>query len=506
MSQLPPWGQDDLPEPLPFNFVNVFRTIGPGAILLAASIGGGEWLVGPATAVKHGVNVFWIATTAILLQLAFNLEAIRYTLYTGEPMITGFMRLKPGSTFWGTLYTFITIIQLGVPALAVGCAPVLFAMATHSLPDEKGTHKWVLIAIAYGVMGLGVALLMSGKKIERTLERLSWGMIAYIFLFLTFVNIWFVPVERSWETFLGFFQFGTAPRSEGGAIDMLLLAALAATAGSGGIGNLTISNWARDKGFGMGGKVGAIGGAFAGESHEPSHVGKVFPLTEVNLSRWKIWWKYVQADQVWLWAFGCFLGMFLNVNLALAVVDPTIKMDGIAAGAYQADQMSKSLWSGLWYLGLLNGFWILFSTHLGNTDAMVRNVTDILWTANSRVRKWRGGHISTIYYTVLGIVTVFGAVALLFGKAMDLFKFLGFIANVVLAIGSIQILIVNRTLLPKRLQPSLWRQGVLVVCFLFYSTTTILTVRQQLGFGVPAKAAAAPADAGTTKPAVSTEP
>jgi len=478
MSQLPPWGQDDLPEPLPFNFVNIFRTIGPGAILLAASIGGGEWLVGPATAIKHGVDVFWIATTAILLQLVFNLEAIRYTLYTGEPMITGIMRLKPGSTFWGTAYTIITIVQLGVPALAVGCAPVLFAVATRGLPDEKGGNKWVLIAIAYGVMALGVLLLMSGKKIERTLERVSWAMIAYIFLFLTFVNVWFVPVERSLATFLGFFQFGSAPRTEGGAVDMLLLAALAATAGSGGIGNLTISNWARDKGFGMGGKVGAIGSAFGGESHEPSHVGKVFPITETNLARWKLWWRYVQIDQVWLWAFGCFLGMFLNVNLALAVVDPAVKMDGIAAGAYQADQMAKQLWSGLWYLGLLNGFWILFSTHLGNTDAMVRNVTDILWTANSSVRRWRGGHISTIYYTVLGVVTVFGAAALLFGKAMDLFKFLGFVANIVLAVAAFQILRVNCTLLPARLRPSWWRRGLLIVTGLFYTTTTILVLKQ----------------------------
>ena len=39
---LPPWGRDDLPEPLPFSAGNLMRTIGPGAILLATSIGGGE--------------------------------------------------------------------------------------------------------------------------------------------------------------------------------------------------------------------------------------------------------------------------------------------------------------------------------------------------------------------------------------------------------------------------------------------------------------------------------
>src|SRR5687768_644999 len=57
---LPPWRVADLPEPLPFNVKNLFRTIGPGAILLATSIGGGEWLVGPTAGVKHGLSVFWI--------------------------------------------------------------------------------------------------------------------------------------------------------------------------------------------------------------------------------------------------------------------------------------------------------------------------------------------------------------------------------------------------------------------------------------------------------------
>ncbi|HYI97838.1 MAG TPA: hypothetical protein VEX68_30140, partial [Bryobacteraceae bacterium] len=105
MSRLPDWGRADMPEPLPLSFRNALRTIGPGAILLAASIGGGEWLVGPAVAVKHGIGLFWIATVAIVFQTIFNLEALRYTLYTGEPIVAGFMRLRPSSRFWATIYT-----------------------------------------------------------------------------------------------------------------------------------------------------------------------------------------------------------------------------------------------------------------------------------------------------------------------------------------------------------------------------------------------------------------
>jgi hypothetical protein len=35
----------------------------------------------------------------------YNQELMRYTLYTGEPAFTGFMRTEPTSTFWAWVYT-----------------------------------------------------------------------------------------------------------------------------------------------------------------------------------------------------------------------------------------------------------------------------------------------------------------------------------------------------------------------------------------------------------------
>src|SRR5687768_5153419 len=75
--ELPAWRRADLPEPLPFSLANALRTIGPGAILLAAAMGGGEWIVGPLMAVKYGPTILWIATAAIIIQSLFNLEAVR---------------------------------------------------------------------------------------------------------------------------------------------------------------------------------------------------------------------------------------------------------------------------------------------------------------------------------------------------------------------------------------------------------------------------------------------
>lgn len=496
---LPDWTVADLPEPLPFNIVNLFKTIGPGAILLATSIGAGELLAGPANGVKYGLSVFWIATVAIILQTLFNLEGIRYTLYTGEPILTGIMRLRPGSKFWGGIYSLLTIVQLGVPALAALCGPVVFACLLGRLAGD--TDRGLVLVFSYAVMALAVLLLSFGGTIERMLEHLSWGMIVYIFTFLIITNLMFVPASHWRETLAGFFPVQTVGQLVTGQItfkslmpevkfnDLLLLGTLAATAGAGGIGNLTISNWFRDKGMGMGKLVGSIGTAVGVEQHTVAPTGVVFPITPENMRRWKTWWTYAKADQIWLWGLGCFIGIFLNVNLATWLIPPGGNMDGSNAAMHQVQTMSK-YWPGFWYLALLNAFWILFSTHLGNTDVMVRTVTDMWWVASPQVRRHSKGQISRLYYTILILVTAWSCFAILSGEAMALFKFLGFIANLVLAVSALQILIVNTTLLPRELRPSWFRRAALIGCVVFYGVFFVLMATGEIQKLMPAKPAA----------------
>src|SRR5499426_4745557 len=142
--QLPPWDVDELPAPPPFGFRNLLRVIGPGAVMAATSIGGGEWLVGPAVAVKYSSSIFLLVTAAIFLQVIFNLEAIRYTLYTGEPIYGGIMRLKPGPRSWAAFYSVLGFFQLGWPALAGSAAAALFASWMGRMPGapDQGAQAW----------------------------------------------------------------------------------------------------------------------------------------------------------------------------------------------------------------------------------------------------------------------------------------------------------------------------------------------------------------------------
>jgi hypothetical protein len=465
---LPPWDVADLPAPPPFGLRNVFKVIGPGAVMAATSIGGGEWLVGPAAAVKYSTAIFLLATVAIVLQVIFNLEAIRYTVYTGEPIYGGIMRLRPGPRFWAGFYAVLGFFQLGWPALAGSAAAILLGAFMGRMPGapDQATQAWVAIAL----IAVIVAILSFGGTIERMLEYFAWVMLGVVFLFLIAVNVAFVPAAHWWRTFAGFFSLAGLSHP----IDWSLIGALAATAGSGGIGNLTVTNWVRDKGFGMGAKVGAIPSAVGGSEIRLSHVGTVFPATAENIARWRQWMRYVHADQLWVWGLLCFLGMYLNVNLATAIIPHGTDMQGLAAGAYQAQYLSR-IWRGLWFLTLFNGFWILFKTQLGNTDMLVRTITDALWMASRRARDWRRG-IRAIYYSILLVFSLWGVLAIRLASPFQLFKVMANMAGLVLAIAGVQILLVNRRFLPPALRPARWREAGLLACSAFYAFFALFVV------------------------------
>jgi len=467
---LPYWQVDELPAPPPFGFRNVLKVIGPGAIMAATSIGGGEWLVGPAAAVKYSSSIFLIATVAIVLQVVFNLEAIRYTLYTGEPIYGGIMRLKPGPKFWAGFYSAIGFLQLGWPALAGTAAAALLSSFLGRMPEAN--DREIQVWITAGLLVLVVAILSFGGTIERMLERFAWVMLGLVFSFLVIVNVAYVPAGHWWTTFQGFFQLSGIPRP----IDWGLIGALAATAGSGGLGNLTVSNWIRDKGFGMGAKVGAIPSAIAGHQIQLSHVGVVFRVNATMLTRWREWMRYVMADQIWVWGLFCFCGMFLNVNLATHLIPQGTDLQGLGAGAYQASYL-RQVWAGFWFLTLFNGFWILFKTQLGNTDILVRTVTDAMWMASEKVRGWKGGKIQWVYYAILGTFTVWAFLAIGIASPMTLFKLLANVAGLVLAIAGVQIFWVNRRFLPRALRAPLWREGLLLACAAFYAFFSFFVIR-----------------------------
>jgi hypothetical protein len=468
-SGLDPWRIDELPlAPTPRG-LSWFSAIGPGVIALGVSIGSGEFLLGPAAFVKYGLSLLWIVGVAALLQTLLNIEVMRYTLATGEPVFTGFMRTRPHSTFWAWFYSILFFLQMGWPGWAGAAAGAVFFLWAKRLPGAAEVNTVYLIGV--GLFLMCAMVLMVGRRIERTLEYLNWIMVSLIIGGLGLLALMFVPAYNWAAALTGFGGFdlntGAFQFVPAGA-DFFLLGAFAAYAGGGGVANLTLSNWARDKGYGMSSIVGFIPAAVGGKKVTLAHSGSTFVPDKVALERWKGWWRLVRVDQWGVYFTGAILGMALPAMLYVTFVPAgsEIRGLGVAAALAQAVGAQKGAIFGLAIAVL--GVWILFKTQLDILDAMSRAITDILWTGSARIRRWRGGDVRVVYYATLAVISLWGIVAMRLTQPIVLLALGANMAGIVFIISSLHLLYINTRLLPVALRPPLWRRLALVALSLFY--------------------------------------
>ena len=244
--------------------------------------------------------------------------------------------------------------------------------------------------------------------------------------------------------------------------------------------NLTLSNWARDKGYGMGGRVGHIAGAVGGEKVRLADTGFIFNPDAENERRWRGWWRIVRVDQWGIFFIGALLGMMLPALLYVTFVAPGADIKGLAISAVLAQAIGAAAGPWLGIVVAVLGAWILFKTQLDCVEGMTRSVTDILWTGSARVRAWRGGDVRAVYYAVLAVVVVWGIIALRVAQPVMLLQIGANIASVVFVIASIHLLYRNTRVLPLALRPPLWRRCALIGMAVFYAFFALLVGRSLL--------------------------
>ncbi|HZL87755.1 MAG TPA: Nramp family divalent metal transporter, partial [Pirellulaceae bacterium] len=213
---MPKWDAGELIDAPIVTWRNLLAMIGPGLVMGASAIGGGEWLAGPAVTAKYGGSLLWVATVSILFQVLYNIEISRYTLYTGEPIFTGKCRTLPGPMFWLVVYLLLDWGSIFPYLVANGAVP-LEAMYLQRLPDHANIasdwwlHKWVCT----GLYLLMMVPLIFGGKIYNSLKVVMGAKLVIVIGFLLFLGIFF-STPASWlDIFSGLFKFGTVPIQRG---------------------------------------------------------------------------------------------------------------------------------------------------------------------------------------------------------------------------------------------------------------------------------------------------
>src|SRR4029453_9400567 len=172
--------------------------------------------------------------------------------------------------------------------------------------------------------------LIFGGKVYNSLQRVLVIKLVLVLSYLSFIAIFWVSWDTKAEIVSGFFRFGSLPQSE---FNWATLAAFAAISGAGGLSNISFSNLVRDKGWGMGSKVGALPSAIGGKAIKLSHTGIVFDVNQESIRRWNGWLRHIRRDQLALWGPACLIGFALPAMMSYQFIRGLKNVDGNAVAA-----------------------------------------------------------------------------------------------------------------------------------------------------------------------------
>ncbi|MGH2556011.1 MAG: Nramp family divalent metal transporter [Actinomycetota bacterium] len=436
--------------------------IGPSLIALGISIGSGEWLLGPLNIGQFGFKgLGWVILVSAILQTFYNVESSRYVVATGEVPALGFGRAPPGFLFWVPFSVAVVFFAFIWGGWAASAGQGLFSLITGRLATAADLTEVRLLAI--GLLGLVFVIAALSRKVTRGLEPVNWLIVGAILLFLFLVDIFVVPGSKWWEGFKNFFVFSRPPEG----ITATNIGALAGfTALASGLNWYVMTHY-RDKGYGMGHRVGFISG-LRGAKKEILPVGVTFPDDDKNAQLWKRWYRLLLLDMWGVFFVGAMLGMLLPTILMSHAVDLTGQTptdENIPT--FIAGALKQEFGSFLFYVALLIGTLILFSTQLGIFEAMIRNFTDGAYGVSSRFRRLVAGDPRRFYYPFMLVVLAVVGVLLFQDLPVGLIRISANMSNFGALMFPFVLMYLNSKL-PRAARPSWYHYVILVFNVVFF--------------------------------------
>ena len=336
-------------------------------ILVGVGIASGEYILFPYIASQVGLVFLWAAIVGLLTQYFINMEVERYTLATGETAITGFQRLwKP----FGLVMVACAIVPNIWPGWATSAATITTFLFGGGNPN----------AIAIGAL---VADRHRARPPRRSSTRRSRSSSSSrsrsVLVFLVVAARAAISAERVGDARPDRHELRHLP---GGELELAVLLGALAYAGAGGTNNLVVSNWIRDKGYGMGPYAPRVVSPITGEE-EAAPIGprlRRSGSTDENLERWRDWWRKANIEQfVLFFVIGAItIVVFSLVAYSTVYGNPAVKDSDFDFIQIEGNALKDMV--GTWF-GTL--FWVigavsLFGAALGIIDYVSRLVADVL--------------------------------------------------------------------------------------------------------------------------------
>ncbi len=464
----PPLEITDLPTPeevfgvARFGRREAYRfAVGPSLIALGAAIGSGEWILGPLTIGRQGfVGIGWLIVVAVVLQCLANFEIGRYTTATGESPIVGFSRVPPGRRLWVPLCLFTLFGCFLLGGWAKASAKSLFALL-EGRPAVPGDSLTVNV-MTFLLLGSVVLITLAFRRITRGLELVNGVLIAFEVGFLLLVCLFTVPWTGWWDGIEGFIRPAIPPDGTSATDIGAVMGFAGLTAGV---------NWAflahyRDKGYGMGHRVGFLAGG-RGEQKRLRPTGFAFPDDDINTGRWRRWMQLLRLDMYGVFLPGAIIGMLLPTVLVrhLAVESGT-SPSGANIETFAASLLGAEHGRWLFYATLLVGFLIIFDTLIGILEILVRNATDAVSTS-PQLEEVVARDPRRFYFPTMGAIVVVIGTITTFTQPATLVQWSANLTNAGALVFPFALIYLN-TRLPKAARPPRYAIAALLANVVFF--------------------------------------
>lgn len=437
----------------------LIKAIGVGVVITGLAMGTGELVMWPYLVSKNGLSILWMALLGIVAQVFINMEVARHVIATGESFFTSSARIIKSIPIFWLISAIILYIWPGWASATGTILSALFGFGNYII------WGWICLALV-------LLLTFAGRSAYDFLEKILKIIVPTFFVMLLIISYFNIDLDLLKRAILGVFSFGVIPKG----IDVNTLLGAVVFAGAGGMLNLCVSLWYRDKNFGMGAHTAKITNPITGRPEAVSPAGFKFNVAEDdNESKWHGWIRFMRVDQILIFGFFSFLTLFLLSVNAFAVLPASGKIpQGLSVATAQAEIFSKQWGVVGEKLYLLMASLMLFSVMWTVIDALSRIVSDIIHT-NSKIGpnvKYFGFFsrfsIHHLYYSAVFIIVIVGALFLPFNQPLGWLTISGMLGGVVMFIYTPIILFLNNFKLDKHLRPSLITNIVLILVTIFY--------------------------------------
>lgn len=348
----------------------------------------------------------------------------------------------------------------------------------------------LVVSWGIGLLVLSLFILHVGIKIERTLEVLCWFTVILVTVLLIIAAVIGTPAKAWADVCTGIFTPGFPI---GVGLDWFVVTAAAAYIPAGFGFNLMLASYARDKGWGMGSRVGFISAVIGGKKVKISAEEAPFTVDEENLRRWKGWLRVLRIDSWIVMSFVTFITVLMTSAIAWGFVVMGVKPVPVGMGIVFA--MGKLLTDLIgpigWWMFLICAFVLLLDTQYGLMDSVSRVIMDNFWISSPRIRMWAKEDPRRLYYSILYFLFIVSTVIMIgmyiLGWGVAAPYWLAAVgANfgvIALLIAYILQIIVNRRYLPKELKPHPLSTFILICGIIFYGFFLFALALQTL-FGI----------------------